>query len=284
MSRQRSLLSGNFLRMADANWATHARMQASQRWERPSAQMGKHVTDALVDYAAPIPGERVLDVACGTGAPSLKVARQVGPAGSVVATDLSEEPLKIAAERASERGLSNIRFERADVHELPYADAEFDLVTCRFGVMFFRDLPRALGEIRRVLKPGGRVALAAWGSFDQPYFRSTVQVIMRRTGAEMPPGAAAMFKFSPAGSLARALADAGFVDARDEVRSVPWVWTENPEELWAYFRAVTVPFRPVLEKLTPDIEKEILAELRKSCDGEKVNLTADIVLAGGRHP
>src|SRR5690242_10168881 len=110
--------------MTDPNWATHARMQASQRWERPSAEMGRYVTDALVDYAGPKPGERVLDIACGTGAPSLKVARRVGPAGTVVATDVSEEPLKIAAERAQERGLTNIRFECADVHALPYADSE----------------------------------------------------------------------------------------------------------------------------------------------------------------
>src|SRR3954470_18041401 len=227
--------------MSDANWAAHARMQASQRWERASAVMGKHVTEALVEYAAPQPGERVLDVACGTGAPSLKIARKVATRGSVVATDVSEEPIKIAAQRAAERNLTNIRFERADVHQLPYADNEFDLITCRYGVMFFSALPQALRELRRVLKPGGRVAFAAWGSFDQPYFRSTVQIIMRRTGTEIPPGAAAMFKFSQPGKLANALSEAGFTDARDELRTVPWVWTESVEELWEYFKAVTVP-------------------------------------------
>src|ERR1041385_1691174 len=147
--------------MAEANWAEHARMQAAKQWERASAEMGKNVTDALVEYANPQPGEHVLDVACGTGAPSLKVARRVGPSGNVVATDLSDEPLKIAAERARERRLNNIRFERADVHQLPYPDSFFDLITCRFGAMFFKDLPQALSEMKRVLKPGGRVALAA---------------------------------------------------------------------------------------------------------------------------
>ncbi|MGH9522361.1 MAG: class I SAM-dependent methyltransferase [Terriglobales bacterium] len=270
--------------MNDANWAAHAKLQAAARWERPSAQMGKHVTDALVDFANPQPGERVLDLACGTGAPSLKVARRVGSSGHVIATDLSEEPLKIAAERARERGLENIQFRLADAHALPFAEGEFDLVTCRFGVMFFADLPRALSEVRRVLKPGGRVAFAAWGSFDQPYFQSTVGVILRRTGAEVPPGAAAMFKFGEEGTLTQALHDAGFADPHDEIRRVPWVWTETAEELWAYFRAVTVPFRPVLEQATPDIETEILAELRRLWDGQKVNLTAEIVLAGGKKP
>ena len=270
--------------MAEADWAAHARMQASKRWERQSAEMGKDITDALVHYADPQPGERVLDVACGTGAPSLKVARKVGVAGSVVATDVSAEPLQIAAERARERGLENIRFERADVHQLPFADKEFDLITCRFGVMFFTDLPQALRELRRVLKPGGRIAFAAWGTFDQPYFQTTVQVIMRRTGTPIPPGAAAMFKFSAPGTLAKGISEAGFADARDEVRTVRWVWPDSAQEMWAYLQAVTVPFRPVLDKATPEMEKEILAELARYWDGEKVDLTAEIVLAGGRKP
>ena len=78
------------------DWSAHARMSAAQRWERASAAMGRGVTDALVEFAAPQPGERVLDVASGTGAPSLQVARRVGPRGTVVATDISAEPLKIA--------------------------------------------------------------------------------------------------------------------------------------------------------------------------------------------
>jgi len=267
--------------MSEANWAEHARVQAATRWERPSAEMGKGVTDALVEYAGPRPGERVLDVACGTGAPSLKVARAVGPKGLVIATDLNDDPLKIAAERARERGLDNIRFERADVHHLPYEDNEFDLVTCRFGVMFFSDLPRALGEIRRVLKPGGRVVFAAWGSFDQPYFQSTVQVVMRRTGAAMPAAAAAMFKFGQQGTLARALAAAGFSEARDELRTVPWVWPDTVAEFWAYFVAVTAPFRSVVDQAKdhPEIDREVIRAVEKYWDGEKVNLTAQIVLA-----
>lgn len=268
--------------MTESNWATHARMQAAERWERPSAEMGKHVTDALVVYADPKPGERVLDIACGTGAPSLKVARRVGDAGHVIATDLSAEPLKIAAERARERGLNNIEFRQADVHALPFGENVFDLVTCRFGVMFFADLPRALAEILRVLRPGGRVAFAAWGNFDQPYFQNTVQVVLRHTGAQVPPSAARMFKFGQPGTLAEALRSAGFADARDDVQNVPWVWTDNVEELWKYFRAVTVPFAPVLERVTQEIEREVLEQLGKYWDGEKVNLTAEIVLAGGK--
>src|SRR5512142_1695072 len=127
---------------AGTNWGSERRIAAAARWERPSAELGRGVTDALVEIAAAQPGMHVLDVACGTGAPALQLARRVGPAGRVVAIDIAAEPLKVAAARASERGLTNVRFESADVHQLPFADADFDLVTSRFGVMFFADLPR----------------------------------------------------------------------------------------------------------------------------------------------
>jgi ubiquinone/menaquinone biosynthesis C-methylase UbiE len=265
------------------DWATHARMNAANRWERPSAEMGRGATQAIVALAHPQPGMRVLDVASGTGAPSLQIARAVAPTGHVTATDSSPEPLKIAAERARQRGLANITFEVADVHHLPFPDAGFDLVTSRCAVMFFSDLPRALGEMRRVLKPGGRVALLAWGPLDQPYFQSTGQVIMRHTGAALPPAARQIVKFGERGTLTAALTAAGFREVKEELRTVPWVWPASIEELWEYFQVATVPFRALLDQVRPEqvepIKREVHAAFARFWDGEKVNMTADFVLA-----
>ena len=245
--------------------------------------MGQDVTDALIDIARPRPGTQVLDVACGTGAPALKIARLIAPAGHVTATDLAPDPLLVAAERARERSLVNISFQRADVHALPFPDESFDLLTCRLGVMFFPDLPRALGEMHRVLRPGGRVALLAWGPFEQPYFESTAAVVMRHTGAGLPPSARAMFKFAAPGSLASALLQAGFRQAEDEIREVPWVWPDFIAELWEYFQAVTIPFRPLFEQVRPEqrdlVAREVHAALQPYWDGKQVNLTAKVVLA-----
>ncbi len=265
------------------DWATHARMNAATRWERPSAEMGRGATEAIVSLAQPHPGMSVLDVASGTGAPSLQIARAVAPTGHVTATDLSPEPLKIAAERARQRGLTNINFEVADVHHLPFPDAGFDLVTSRMAVTFFSDLPRALAEMRRVLKPGGRIALLAWGPPDQPYYQSTGHVIMRHTGAALPPAARQIFKFGERGTLAAALSAAGFREVKEELRTVPWVWPASIEELWEYFQVATVPFRTLLDQVRPEqiepITREVHAAFSRYWDGEKVNMTADLVLA-----
>ncbi len=266
-----------------SNWGSDRRVAAATRWERPSAEMGRAVTDATVDIADPHPGMAALDIACGTGAPSLKIARAVGPSGRVLATDIAPEPLRVAEQRAQERGISNIRFERADVHQLPYHDGTFDLATCRFGVMFFSDLPRALSEMHRVLRTGGRVAIAAWGPFDQPYFEATAKVVMRHTGRPLPASAAAMFKFGQRGTISAALTAAGFANPHEELRTVPWVWPDTVGELWAYFQAVTIPFRPLLDSITRDqrtgVDRDVCAALGKYWDGQQVNLTADIVLA-----
>jgi ubiquinone/menaquinone biosynthesis C-methylase UbiE len=268
-----------------SDWATHARMNAAKRWERPSAEMGRGATDAIVELARPQPGMRVLDVASGTGAPALQLARRVVPGGHVTATDLSPEPLNIAAQRARERGLTNLRFEVADVHKLPFPDANFDLVTSRMGVMFFSDLPRALAEMRRVLRPGGRVALLAWGPVQQPYFDCTAGVIMRHTGAELPTSAKPIFKFGERGTLSAALSQAGFGDVTEELRTIPWVWTAPVAELWEYFQAATIPCRPLVEQIPPEkrelIAREVQAAFSGFWDGDKVNMTADFVLGSG---
>ncbi len=272
-------------RPSSADWATHARMNAANRFERPSAEMGRGATEAIVELARPQPGMRVLDIASGTGAPALQLARRVAPRGSVTATDRSPEPLNIAGHRARERALTNISFQTADAHQLPFADESFDLVTSRMGVMFFADLPRALAEMRRVLVPGGRAALLAWGPIEQPYFQSSGLIVLRHLGAELPAPARQIFKFGQQGTLSAALSAAGYREVHEELRTVPWVWPASIEDLWEYFQTATVPFRSLLDQIRPDqmtaITRDVHAAFARYWDGEKLNMTADFVLASG---
>jgi demethylmenaquinone methyltransferase/2-methoxy-6-polyprenyl-1,4-benzoquinol methylase len=105
------------------------------------------------------PGDKALDVCCGTGDLALELAQRVGPQGSVVGCDFSEQMLEIARRKARGRGVPQLRFEWADALELPYDDASFDAVTVGFGVRNLGSLQRGLEEMSRVLKPGGRLVI-----------------------------------------------------------------------------------------------------------------------------
>ena len=246
--------------------------------------MGAGVTEAIVQLAAARPGMQVLDLACGTGEPAISLASQVGVEGQVVGIDINSELLEVARGRAQQRSLNNIEFRQADAHALPFSAASFDLVTSRFGVMFFDDIARALGEARRVLRSPGRIALLAWGPFEQPYFLSTMGVVRRHvTASTLQPDTLSMFRFSQPGSLTAALKQAGFTRIEERTLNVPWSWPGPPEEMWEYFREITVPFRPLLSTIPPDkaeqVNSEVVAAVGRHYDGKQVNFTADVVLA-----
>lgn len=165
--------------MAEQAWDSFARLNAGDRFKKQSAEMGTAVTEAIVEAAAVTPGIRALDVACGSGEPAISIATLLKGSGQVVGLDMAAGPLEVARERARKRGLDNVEFVQGDVHALQFEDESFDRVTSRLGVMFFADLRKALGELHRVLKPGGRVALLAWGAMEQPYFDATIGTVLR---------------------------------------------------------------------------------------------------------
>jgi ubiquinone/menaquinone biosynthesis C-methylase UbiE len=190
------------IRANTTDWNSFGRANASQKWRRQSAAMGNDMTRAIVAAAQVRSGMRVLDIACGTGEPAISLAAVLVGDGDVVGVDISPAPLKIAGERAIQRGLSNVTFQQADAHELPFPDNSFDCITSRLGIMFFSDLPRALSEMRRVLKPSGRAILLVWGPMDQPYFQTTIGAILRMLPeASVPESGRKMFALGNKGVL-----------------------------------------------------------------------------------
>src|SRR5207302_1279866 len=161
-----------------------------------------------------------------------------------------------------------------------------DLATCLFGVMFFADVDKALGELGRVLRPGARACFVAWGPFEQPYWQSTMGVVLKHAGEPaILPGGQDPFRFAQAGSLARALRKAGFRETSEETKAVPWNWPGGPEELWDYARSVLVPFRAMLDRVPaekwPEIEEEVHAALREHAGNDGVHFNALVVMASG---
>jgi SAM-dependent methyltransferase len=270
-----------------SSWGSHYRLVASEKWKAKSAAMGQPVTDALVEYAQPAPGMRVLDLASGTGEPAISLSVRVGVQGQVTALDLSADLLAIAGQRARARGLTNFTARQADAHALPFPDHNFDLATSRFGVMFFRDPEAALRELRRVLRPGARACFLAWGAFDQPYWQSMMGVVHRHVGGPLlETGGPNPFRFAEPGSLSAVLRCAGFNAVEEETKTLPWTWPGPVEEVWEQAQAVSVPFHPMLQRVPaeqwPRIHAEVHEAVRQYSDGEKIAFGASVVLASGK--
>jgi len=143
--------------------------------------------DELLRCARLAPGEQVLDVACGTGLIALKAADAVGPRGRVVGIDLSGRMADAARRRADERGVSNTEFARMDAEKLELPDASFDVVLCALGLMYVPDPERALREMRRVLRPGGRIVVAVWGERSRCGWSAVFPIVDAEVASDVCP-------------------------------------------------------------------------------------------------
>jgi SAM-dependent methyltransferase len=186
---------------------------AYERYERDlvPAIFGPWAAD-LVTLAAPQLGERVLDVACGTGVVTRLLAPSVGATGKVVGLDLNPQMLAVARALPPAPG-AMIEWREGDVRTLPFAAAVFDLVCCQQGFQFFPDRPAVLREMHRVLVPGGRVALNVWRALQEhPESAALVAALERHVSPEAAASLRAPFALGDAEEIRALLVDAGFRD------------------------------------------------------------------------
>jgi SAM-dependent methyltransferase len=189
---------------------------AGPRWtehQEHQDQVLRPVSDRLIVAAAPKPGDRVIDVGCGCGATTIDFGARVSPGGQVLGLDISEPMLARARERAPQ--VLPIRFELADATVYDFEPNGADLVASRFGVMFFADPARSFANLRKALKPGGRLAFACWREAKQnPFFI----LPLREAGKHAPPlpetnpEDPGPFAFASEARVRRILGEAGFAD------------------------------------------------------------------------
>ena len=272
-------------------WTGDRTVAAWRKWQAQIAAFSRGATDAILEGAHLRPGMRVLDLASGVGDPALSIASEVAPAGRVTATDLGPGMISLAEELARKKNLTNIEFREASAEALPFPDGSYDVLTCRFGIMFFPDLPRALRECLRVLTPGGRAVFVAWGKKEQPFFTTTAGVILKHVPVPPPPpdpDGPSLFMFGERDRLRRALEAAGFSNVHEEDRIIAGHWASSVEQYWEQFTEVAAPFRPLLDQLTPEkmaqAKSESFAALSKFWTGKELNMPLEIVIGSGTRP
>jgi SAM-dependent methyltransferase len=176
-----------------------------------------YVTEALLDFAAPVVGERVLDVGCGCGAPSLEFARAVGPSGSVVAMDISGPMLAEGDARAKAAGVANVEWRQDDPATATLG--EYDLLTSTFGNMFFGNPVGAFANMRRAASPGARMVFVCWRSLaENPWMEVPMTAVARHLPPrpKSVPHAPGMFAFTDPERVSEVLTKSGWATPRIE--------------------------------------------------------------------
>jgi SAM-dependent methyltransferase len=232
------------------------RKQSRQAWGAVAGGWGTHgvrfgelampVTTWMVEAAHLQPGHEVLELAAGPGDVGYLALELIQPGGSLITSDFSPEMLTVAQERAAELGVSGVRFKQIDAESIDIEAASLDAVLCRWGYMLMADPGAALRETRRVLRPGGRLALAAWTSPQENRWSSVVgEVLIARGLAEPPaPGTPGQFAWGAPGTIEAQLEEAGFVDDVEvdavefEVRQTFEAWWDRTLEMSQQVRSV----------------------------------------------
>ena len=240
----------------------------------------------LVQSADAQPGERVLDVACGTGIVARHVAQRVRLAEMIIGLDLKPTMLSVAHAAAQREGLA-IEWCTSPAEQLPFPDGTFDLILCQFGLMFFADRHTALTEMHRVLKTGGRLVLSVWQGLDRhPFYKMLHDASERRLGKSSVED---VFSLGDSNELRRLLADAGFHRVEIEPMSITARYS-NPEEFLAWEIGVDPATTPSLQLLDAQAQQVILdalhqdmqAPLHEVMQGEQVVLPSHAHVAHAR--
>ena len=226
---------------ANHRQAAYWNVDIAQKWIDHQAALDlrfQAITDLLIGRAAPVAGECLIDVGCGTGATLLAAAPRVVPGGRLLGVDISAPMLEVARRRVLEAGLtSSLDLAQVDVQTHSFEAGGFDLALSRFGVMFFADPPAAFANLRTALRPGGRLAFVCWTDFGaNPFFCLPLEVAVRHLGPpeERPPRAPGPFAFSEADYVRAILEQAKFDEIRIERVEVPVETPVGPAEEAAF--------------------------------------------------
>jgi SAM-dependent methyltransferase len=248
------------------------RKQSRTGWGAVAGGWGSHgasfgrlampVTMAMIEAAHLQPGHAVLELAAGTGDVGYLAYELIQPGGTLLTSDFSPEMLTVAQERAEALGVRGVRFKQIDAESIDLDAASMDAVLCRWGYMLMADPGAALRETRRVLRPGGRLALAAWTGPAENRWSSVVGEVMLERGLTEPPppGTPGQFTWARPGAIETQLEEAGFGDDV-EVTPVDFDVRQTFDEWWDRTLAMSQQVRALPPEDEPEVRDELRARL-----------------------
>jgi ubiquinone/menaquinone biosynthesis C-methylase UbiE len=247
--------------------------EVAEAWRQMRAQDGgvfAAATERMIDLASVGAGDRVLDVAAGTGAQTLAAARRVGPTGSVLATDISASMLAVAADVLRQEGWSNVETLVADAQRLDLAPDAFDAAISRFGVMLIPAHQAALSAIRRALKPGGKLAAMVWSTAERNPFFAVPLGILQTRGLLPPPEPGqpgpGPFAIGTSDALENVFRQAGFRDVAVEPVAIRWRFPSVAATLdYLRLNVAALP-RETADRLEGAAGEHVFAEIEQALD------------------
>lgn len=241
------------------------------------------VHDAMLEMAALKPGESVLDVACGSGFVALRAADRVGAAGSVTATDISEEMVKLVRRKAEASSLEQVMAMRTSAESQALPDDSFDAALCGLGLMYMPEPLEGLSEIRRTLKPGGRAVAAVWGARRNCGWAELFPIVDSVVQSEVCP---LFFALGTGDALAQDFETAGFTSVVSKRISVVLNFESEAGVLAAKIDggAVALAAARFDADTRKRVEEEFLASISAYRHGDTFKIPSEFVVAMGRKP
>jgi SAM-dependent methyltransferase len=263
---------------------------AASGWERNADTVDAHLaaaTATLLDAAGVKDGSAVLDVAAGPGGAGLAAAARVGRSGSVVLADVAPAMVEAAARRSE--GMANVRAVVCDELAIDAADATFDAVICRHGLMFVAEPADAVREASRVLRPAGRYAAMTWDArANNPWLGLILDAVGEQFGVPFPPaGMPGPFSLDEPDRLAQALADGG-LERVDVARVAAPMTLPSLEAWWGRVPELAGPLALALAGMEPDVRDAIRSralaagEAAARTDGVGIQFDGSVLIVSGR--
>jgi ubiquinone/menaquinone biosynthesis C-methylase UbiE len=235
---------------------------------------------ALLDFAELVSGKRVLDVACGTGLVTFRAASIVLPRGEVVGTDISEQMIETAGDVARARGIANTVFHRMDAEQLALDAATFDVALCALGLMYVPHPEIALGEMHRILKPGGRAVCAVWGQRSKCGWAEIFPIVDARVHSEVCP---MFFRLGTGNTLEQAFVVAGFrqIECRRLETRLRYAGASDACEAAFVGGPVALAYSRFSEQTRAEARDDYLRSISPHRQGESYAIPGEFVIVAG---